>query len=187
LLSAALFTACDFETSYASGLWLHFYILQSHRISYGFSVMIQKQCFRVVQLFAQMSNISMRKTLERIRKSCSFSENDFKHEITLTKNLLRKESKLPISLQQFFSFIAIAYLKICVWLLLVTVTLPATNASCERYFSKMKWWKQFPEIPWPVKDWVTLIDPLSVERYELKNRFRWFRWWIWQSTLQSKD
>jgi len=23
------------------------------------------------------------------------------------------------------------------------------------------------------------IDLLSVERYELKNRFRWFRWWIY--------
>jgi len=23
---------------------------------------------------------------------------------------------------------------------------------------------------------------LSVEKYELKNRFRWFCWWIWQST-----
>jgi len=86
-----------------------------------------------------------------------------------------------------FSCIAIAYLKSCVWLLLVAVTLPTSNASCERNFSKMKWWKQFPEIPWPVKDWATLIDPLSVERYELKNRFRWFRWWIWQSTWQSKD
>jgi len=30
-------------------------------------------------------------------------------------------------------------------------------------------------------------DLLSGERYELKNRFRWFRWWIWQSTWQSKD
>jgi len=29
-------------------------------------------------------------------------------------------------------------------------------------------------------------DLLSGERYELKNRFRWFRWWIWQLTWQSK-
>jgi len=25
-------------------------------------------------------------------------------------------------------------------------------------------------------------DLLSVERNEMKNRFRWFSWWIWQST-----
>jgi len=31
------------------------------------------------------------------------------------------------------------------------------------------------------------IDLRSVERYGLKNRFRWFRWWIWQTTWQSKD
>jgi len=48
----------------------------------------------------------MRKTFEKIPKSYSFSENDLKHEITLAKNLLRKKSKLPISLEQFFSFIA---------------------------------------------------------------------------------
>ena len=30
-------------------------------------------------------------------------------------------------------------------------------------------------------------DLLSVERYELRNIFRWFYWWIWQSTWQSKD
>ena len=48
------------------------------------------------------SNISIRKTLERIRKSYSFIKNDLKHEITLANNLLLKESKLPISLEQFF-------------------------------------------------------------------------------------
>jgi len=42
----------------------------------------------------------MRKTLERIRKSYLFSENDLKHEVTLAKNLLQKELKL--SLEQVF-------------------------------------------------------------------------------------
>jgi len=51
------------------------------------------------------SNISIGKTLERIRKSYSFSENDLKHEKTLAKNLLRKELKLPMSLEQIISFI----------------------------------------------------------------------------------
>jgi len=40
--------------------------------------------------------MSISKILKRIRKSYSFSENNLKHEITLAKNLLRKESKLPI-------------------------------------------------------------------------------------------
>jgi len=48
----------------------------------------------------------MRKTLERIRKSYSFGENDLKHEITLANNLLWNESKLSVSLKQVFSFLA---------------------------------------------------------------------------------
>jgi len=67
--------------------------------------------FRVFQYFAYFkSNISIRKTLGRIRKSYSFSENDSKHEITLAKNLLLKESKLLMSLQVLFFY---SYLKSC--------------------------------------------------------------------------
>jgi len=51
------------------------------------------------------SNISIRNTLERIHESYSFSENDLKREITLAKTLLRKESKLRISLEQFLLFV----------------------------------------------------------------------------------
>ena len=79
----------------------------------------------------------------KIHKSYSFSESDLKHEIALTKNLLRKESKLSTSLEQFVSFIC-SYLKSCVWLLLVAVTLPITSASRQRNFSRMKLVKWFP-------------------------------------------
>jgi len=71
------------------------------RILYGFSVMIQKQFFAYFSPFPRRSNISITKTLEKIRKSYSFSENDLKYEITLAKNLLWKTSELPISLEQF--------------------------------------------------------------------------------------
>jgi len=37
-----------------------------------------------------------------------------------------------------------------------------------------------------VKDWVTLIY-FQLKGTSWKNRFRWFRWWIRQSTWQSKD
>jgi len=76
------------------------------RILYGFSVMIQKQFFTYFSSFPRRSNISIRKTLEKIRKSYSISENNLKYEITLANNLLRKESKLPMLLEQFLSFIA---------------------------------------------------------------------------------
>jgi len=76
------------------------------RILYGFSVMIQKQFFAYFSPFSRRSNISIRKTLEEIRKSFSFSENDLKYETTLANNLLRKASKLPILLEQFLPFIA---------------------------------------------------------------------------------
>jgi len=62
--------------------------------------MIQEQFFRVFQLFApEFKHFDQE---EIICESYSFSENDLKHEITLAKNLLRKESKLPISLEHFF-------------------------------------------------------------------------------------
>jgi len=57
---------------------------------------------------ARRSNIFIRRALERIRaiyihlvKMIYNMKNDLQHE-TLVKNLLRKESKLPISLKQFF-------------------------------------------------------------------------------------
>ena len=64
--------------------------------------MIQKQFFRVLQIFAPEVKHLYQKTLERIHKSYSFSENNLKPEITLAKNLLRKDSKLHISLEPFF-------------------------------------------------------------------------------------
>jgi len=76
------------------------------RILYGFSVMIQKQFVAYFNSFPRRSNMSIRKTLEKIRKSYACGENDLKYEIALAKNLLRKASKLPISLEQFLSFIA---------------------------------------------------------------------------------
>jgi len=49
--------------------------------------MIQKQLFCVFQLIAWRSNIAIIKTLERIRKSYSFSKHDLKHEINFGKEL----------------------------------------------------------------------------------------------------
>jgi len=68
--------------------------------------MIQKQFFTYFSSFPRRSNIFIQKTLQKIRKSYSFSENDLKYEITLENNLFWKESKLPISLEQFLAFIA---------------------------------------------------------------------------------
>jgi len=62
--------------------------------------------FAYFSSFSRSSNIFIRKTLEKNRKSSSFSENDLKYEITLVKNLLRKASKVPISLEICLSFIA---------------------------------------------------------------------------------
>jgi len=47
--------------------------------------MIQKQFFTYFSSFPRRSNISIRTTLEKIRKSYSFSENDLKHEITFQR------------------------------------------------------------------------------------------------------
>jgi len=54
--------------------------------------MIQKRFFRVFQLFVPEVKQFYQKKLERIHKSYSFNENDLIHEITLARNLFRKES-----------------------------------------------------------------------------------------------
>jgi len=61
--------------------------------------MIQNQFFRVFQLFAPEVKHFHQKHTWKIHKSYSISENDLKREVTLANNLLRKESKLRISLE----------------------------------------------------------------------------------------
>jgi len=68
--------------------------------------MIQKQFFRVFQLFSQEVKYFYQKNNWKNRKSYSFSENDLKYEIILAKNLLRKASKLHMSFEPFLSFMA---------------------------------------------------------------------------------
>ena len=101
---------------------------------YGFSVMIQKQFFRVFQLFSPEVRYFYQKTLERIRKSYLFSGNDLKHEITMAKNLLRKESKLPISPEQCFFHLQLVT-KLC---LIVT---GSSNSSRHQRFMREKFFK----------------------------------------------
>jgi len=83
-------------------------------------------------------------------------------------------------------FLVYSYFKSCVWMLSVAVTLPVTSTSCEKNFSKMKLVKTFPRSSM-TNERLRKTDLVSGERYDLKSRFRWFRWWIWQSTWQSKD
>ena len=104
------------------------------------------------------------KHLKKFANAYSISENDLKHETLLAKTLLRKESQLPSSLEQFISFIS-PYKGAfdCLYkLLLIAVTLPVTSASCERIFSKMKWVKTF------------LRNSMASERFEQQRSiFNW--------------
>ena len=111
------------------------------RILYGFSVMIQKQFYAYFSSFPRRSNISIRKTLEKIRKSYSFSENELKYEITCQRICFGRRRSC---LYRSNNFIFYSYLKSCVWLSLAAVTLSITSASCERSFSKMRLLKKFP-------------------------------------------
>ena len=103
------------------------------RILYGFSVMIQKQFFAYFSSFPRRSNISIRKTPERIRKSYSFGENNLKYEMTLAKNLLRKASKLPISLEQFYLLQLLKKLRL--------VVTGSCNSSHHQRFMREKFFK----------------------------------------------
>ena len=86
----------DFETSYGSGSWLQFKLyphMSCNLIEFctDFLQWFRSNFFAYFSSMPWMSNISIRKTRERIRKSYWFSQNDLKHETTLTKNFLRKE------------------------------------------------------------------------------------------------
>ena len=164
------------------------HIPQPHRISYGFSLMIQKQFFRVFQLFA--SEVKHFYEINTWKNSLIifFLWKWFKTWNDFGKEFASEGVEAAYIARTFFFMYSYstAYLKSCVWLLLVAVTLPATSASCERSFSKMKLVKTIPRNSM-TSERLGNIDLLSVERYELKNRFRWFCWWIWQSAWQSKD
>ena len=87
--------------------------------------------------------------------------------MTFSNNLLRKKSKLPISLEEFFFFLIYSYLKSCLCLLLVAVTLPVTSASCERSFSKTKLLKKFSRNSM-TSERLGNVDLLSVERIRVE-------------------
>jgi len=98
--------------------------------------------------------------LKKFVNAYSIGVKDLKHETPLAKNLLRKESQLPTSLEQYISFIA-PYKGAfdCLYkLLLIAVTLPVTSASCEIIFSKTKLVKTI------LRNSITSNALLSVER-----------------------
>jgi len=74
--------------------------------------------------------------LKKFANAYSINENGLKIETLLAKNLLRKESQLLTSLEQFISFIApYKGTFVCLYkLLLIAVNLPVTSASCEGIF-----------------------------------------------------
>jgi len=83
--------------------------------------------------------------LKKFANAYSISENGLKHETLLAKNLLRKQSQLPTSLEQFILFIAPykGAFDCLQKLLFIAVTLPVTSASCGRIFSKTQSVKTF--------------------------------------------
>jgi len=122
--------------------------------------------------------------LKQFANAYSISENDLKHETLLARNLIRKEYQLPTSLEQFISYIA-PYKGAfgCLYkLLLKAVTLPVTSASCKRSFSKMKLVKTFIRNSMTIGRLSSNALLSTLKGYGLKNRFKWLRWWIWQST-----
>jgi len=152
--------------------------LQPHRSLYGFSIWFRSNYFAYFSSLPPRSNIYITKTLERIRKSYWFSKNDLKHELNIGKEFASEGVEAAYIARTIFSIYN--YLKSCVWLSLVAVTLPVTSASCEKKFSKTKFVKTFPRNSM-TSERLDNTDLLSGERYELKSSFRWFRWWIWQS------
>ena len=127
----------DFEASYMSDSWL-----QPHIILYGFSVMIPKQLFCVFQLFAPEVKHFYHKHTWKNSQIIFIYGKWFKTWSNLSKEFASEGVEAAYIAQTIF--VIYNYLKSCVWLLLITVSLLVTSASCERNFSKMKLAKTFP-------------------------------------------
>ena len=78
----------------------------------------------------------MIKTLERIRKSYSFSENDLKHEMTLAKNLLQKGVEAAYIARTFFFMYSYSLLK-----KLRLIVIGSCNSSRHELFMRQKFQK----------------------------------------------
>ena len=70
----------------------------------------------------------------------SLNATDLQYEIPIVKKLILKQPDQPKSMVEFLSFLCSykAAFECLFNLLLISVTLPVTSASCERSFSKMK-------------------------------------------------
>jgi len=125
-------------------LTLPTHVLQPRRILYGFSVMIQKQFFRVFQLFAQEVKYFYQKNTW---KNPQIVFNKWKWFKTWN-NFGKEFASQGVEAAYIARIIFFIYsgLKGCVWLLLVVVavTLLVTSASCKRRISNMKLVKTFP-------------------------------------------
>jgi len=91
--------------------------------------------------------------------------------LTLAKNLLRKESKLPILFEQFFNPQLLQKLRLIVTGSCNTSRHQLFMREKMNFFSKMKLVKTFPRNSM-TSGRLSNTYLLSGERYELKNRFR---------------
>ena len=110
------------------------------RILYGFYVMIQKQFFTYFSSFSRRSNISIRKNTWKNSQIIFIWSKWFKIWTNFVKEFASEGVEAAYIARTIFIFYS--YLRSCVWLLLVAVTLPIT--STERSFSKMNLLKKFP-------------------------------------------
>ena len=129
--------------------------------------------FAYSALWPGRPHVSIRKSLEKFLQIILIQCKQFK-----TWNNFGKEFVLEgveAAYVAWTIFFIDNYLKSCVCVLLVAATLLVTSASCERSFSKVKLVKTF------LRNFMTSerlgnTDLLWIERYKLKNLFRWFCW-----------
>ena len=149
---------------------------------------VWEQFFPAFQLFVwpERSNISIRKTLVRIRKCILNLLKWFKMWNTSGKEFA-SERVAAAHIARIIYFICSSF-RSCIWLFIqvVTNTVAASNSSRHQRFMrekffKMKLVKTFLRNSMTRERLIAMLY-FQLQGYELKNRFRLFRWWIWQST-----
>jgi len=150
-------------------LTLPTHVLQPHRILFGFSVRIQKQFFHVFQLFALEVEYFYLKNTWKNSQIILICEKWFKTWNNFGKEFASEGVEAVYIVRTIFFIYS--YFKSCVcWYWSVT-------------FMQEKFFKKENSVNISQKfHRLGNIDLLSWKGTSWKNRFRWFRWWIWQWT-----
>ena len=121
----------------------------------------------------QRSHIFIWKTLERIRKS---------YLVKMIQNMKYYWQRICLGRSRSCLYRSNSFFNLRLLEMVHLIVTGSCNSSRHQRFMREILKKNVISENSMTSEILANTDLLSVERYELKNRLRWFRWWIWPST-----